>query len=154
MLRSLVGSEMCIRDRDALKSKGIEVDTEGFDAAMARQKKASQASSKVASDESDDIWLASREANGPTEFTGYETLTRKAAAHTLFANGEIVNGTADTEVMFVTKETPFYAESGGQAGDKGVAIFPKGKVIISDVLKKAGDLHVCLLYTSPSPRDS
>ena len=44
--------------------------------------------------------------------------------------------------MFVTKQTPFYAESGGQAGDKGVAIFPKGKVIISDVLKKAGDLHV------------
>ena len=128
--------------QDALKSKGIEVDTEGFDAAMARQKKASQASSKFASDESDDIWLASREANGPTEFTGYETLTRKAAAHTLFANGEIVNETADTEVMFVTKETPFYAESGGQAGDKGVAIFPKGKVIISDVLKKAGDLHV------------
>ena len=128
--------------QDALKSKGIDVDTDGFDAAMARQKKASQASSKFASDESDDIWLASREANGPTEFTGYETLTRKAAAHTLFANGEIVNETADTEVMFVTKETPFYAESGGQAGDKGVAIFPKGKVIISDVLKKAGDLHV------------
>ena len=128
--------------QDALKSKGIDVDTDGFDAAMARQKKASQASSKFASDESDDIWLASREANGPTEFTGYETLTREAAAHTLFANGEIVNEAADTDVMFVTKQTPFYAESGGQAGDKGVAVFPKGKVIISDVLKKAGDLHV------------
>ena len=94
--------------QDALKSKGIDVDTEGFDVAMARQKKASQASSKFASDESDDIWLASREANGPTEFTGYETLIREAAAHTLFANGEIVDEVADTDVMFVTKQTPFY----------------------------------------------
>ena len=109
---------------------------------MARQKRASQASSKFASDESDDIWLKAREANGPTEFTGYEILTREAALHTLFANGEIVNQAADTDVMFVTKETPFYAESGGQAGDKGVAILPKGKVVITDVLKKAGDLHV------------
>jgi len=45
-------------------------------------------------------------------------------------------------IAFVTKESPFYAESGGQAGDKGLAIFPKGEVKIKDVLKKAGDLHV------------
>ena len=128
--------------QDALKSKGIEVDTDGFDAAMARQKKASQAGSKFSADGTDDVWLAAREANGPTEFTGYETLTLDAPIHTLFANGEIVSDAGDTDVMFVTKETPFYAESGGQAGDKGVAIFPKGKVVITDVLKKAGDLHV------------
>ena len=49
---------------------------------------------------------------------------------------------SDTDIMFVTKQTPFYAESGGQAGDKGVATLPNGVVTITDVLKKAGDLHV------------
>jgi len=128
--------------QDALKSKGIEVDIDGFDAAMAKQKKTSQASSKFASDGTDDVWLAAREDHGTTEFTGYDKLEIEAVAHSVFANGELVEQTHDTDVMFVTKQTPFYAESGGQAGDKGIAIFPKGEVSITDVLKKAGDLHV------------
>jgi len=128
--------------QDALKSKGIEVDIDGFDAAMAKQKKTSQASSKFASDGTDDVWLAAREDHGATEFTGYDKLEIEAVAHSVFANGELVEQTHDTDVMFVTKQTPFYAESGGQAGDKGVAIFPKGEVSITDVLKKVGDLHV------------
>lgn len=129
--------------QDALRGKGIEVDTDGFDAAMARQKEDSRAAGFKSGDTgTDDIWLAAKEANGPTEFTGYEDLSLEAAAHTVFANGGLVDSAADGEVMFVTKATPFYAESGGQAGDKGRAIFPKGEIIISDVQKKAGDLHV------------
>ncbi len=134
--------------QDALKSKGIAVDTAGFDAAMARQKEGSKAAGFKSGDMgNDDVWLAAREANGATEFTGFESLTAEDSVHTIFADGNIVENAQDTDlqdnsVMFVTKNTPFYAESGGQAGDKGIAKFPNGQVVVSDVLKKAGDLHV------------
>ena len=129
--------------QDALRAKGIDVDTDGFDAAMAQQKEDSRAAGFKSGDAgTDDIWLATREANGATEFTGYEALDLETSVHTLVVGGEVVNFASDAEVMFVTSQTPFYAESGGQAGDKGKAIFANGVVTITDVLKKAGDLHV------------
>jgi len=129
--------------QDALRAKGIEIDTDGFEAAMARQKQGSKAPGFKSGDVgTDDIWLAAREANGPSEFTGYEDLDLNAPIHTLVVGGEVVESASDTDVMFVTSQTPFYAESGGQAGDKGTATFANGVVSIIDVLKKAGDLHV------------
>jgi len=110
---------------------------------MTRQKEDSRAAGFKSGDAgTDDIWLAAREANGMTEFTGFENLTLEAPVHTLFVDGEVADSASDSDVMFVTKQTPFYAESGGQAGDKGTATFPIGIVTITDVLKKAGDLHV------------
>ena len=130
--------------QDALRSKGINVDIAGFNAAMDIQKKtAKEAGFKSGDQGTDDIWLAAREAHGPTAFTGYEALTEKSPLHTLVVGGELTDQASDCEVMFVTEKTSFYAESGGQAGDKGRAAFENGAVIeIMDVLKKAGDLHV------------
>ena len=130
--------------QDALRAKGIEVDTDGFNTAMARQKEGSKAAGFKSGDTgTDDIWLAAREANGPTEFTGYEELFVTSPIHTLVVDGESAQIAQNCEVMFVTHATPFYAESGGQAGDKGDVIFENGaKIIVKDVLKKAGDLHV------------
>ena len=130
--------------QDALKSKGITVDKDGFDAAMARQKEGSKAAGFKSGDAgTDDIWLAARDANGPTEFTGYHNLFVTSPIHTLVTKGQVVDSAKGTEVMFVTHATPFYAESGGQAGDKGVVTFENGaKIEVADVLKKAGDLHV------------
>ena len=49
---------------------------------------------------------------------------------------------SDCEVLFVTGSTPFYAQSGGQAGDKGRVTFDNGaEIIVTDVQKRAGDLH-------------
>ena len=130
--------------QDALKSKGITVDTDGFDAAMTRQKEGSKAAGFKSGDAgTDDIWLAAREAHGPTEFTGYDDLSVSSPIHTLVVGGGVVENAADTDVMFVTHATPFYAESGGQAGDKGEVAFENGaKITVTDVLKKAGDVHV------------
>ena len=129
--------------QDALRAKGIDVDTDGFDAAMTRQKEESRAAGFKSGDAgTDDIWLAAREAHGATEFTGYDNLDLDAPVHTLVVDGAMSEQASDTDVMFVTGETPFYAESGGQAGDKGLATFENGVVTITDVLKKAGDLHV------------
>ena len=130
--------------QDALRARGISVDTAGFDKAMAKQKENSKAGGFKSGDAgTNDIWLAAREAHGPTEFTGYDNLGGADAVHTLVAGGERVETVTDGEVMFVTSATPFYAESGGQAGDKGVVKFDNGAVVtITDVQKRAGDLHV------------
>jgi alanyl-tRNA synthetase len=52
--------------------------------------------------------------------------------------------------MFITKKSPFYAESGGQAGDIGVATLKNGNIKVSNVIKKAGDLHVVIGYLDGS----
>jgi len=129
--------------QDALKSRGIAVDVDGFDAAMAVQKENSQAAGFKSGDVGTDaIWNAAREAEGPSIFTGYEKLTGSGAVHTLVVGSESVDNAADTDVMFVTKMTPFYAESGGQAGDAGTVKFDNGAVVeVKDVQKRAGDLH-------------
>jgi len=130
--------------QDALRSRGIEVDTDGFDAAMEDQKTMARANWAGSGDAgSEAIWLAARETEGSTVFTGYEELNESVAIHTLVVDGSSTENASDTDVMFITKTTPFYAESGGQAGDKGAAKFKNGaSVTITDVQKRAGDLHV------------
>jgi alanyl-tRNA synthetase len=130
--------------QDALRARGISVDQAGFDAAMAKQKETSKAAGFKSGDAgTDDIWLAALKAHGATEFTGYDALNLSAPIHTLVADGKAVESVSGGKVMFVTGATPFYAESGGQAGDKGTARFDNGAAVsITDVQKRAGDLHV------------
>ena len=129
--------------QDALKSRGITVDESGFEAAMAVQQETSKAGGFKSGDAGTDaIWLDAREREGASIFTGYDDLTGTGAVHTLVVDGEAVASATDAQVMFVTKMTPFYAESGGQAGDIGTATFDNGAVVtITDVQKRAGDLH-------------
>ena len=129
--------------QDALRAKGIEVDTDGFDTAMAEQKAQSKADGgKFVSAGAEDVFKSLREASGATAFTGYDTLTSGQEVVALIQNDVAVAEAHDGEIVFLTRETPFYAESGGQAGDKGVAVFDNGaKIDITDVQKRAGDLH-------------
>jgi len=130
--------------QDALRGKGIEVDVDGFNTAMERQKDMAKAAGFKSGDiGTDDIWLEVLNSNGATEFTGYEVLDLDAHIEFLVISGEVADKASDCDVMFTTAATPFYAESGGQAGDKGVAKFKNGATVqISDVQKKAGGLHV------------
>jgi len=129
--------------QDALRAKGIEVDTDGFDAAMAEQKAKSKADGgKFVSADADDVFKSLRDASGATEFTGYNKLSEDQDIVALIQNERAVDTASSGDVVFLTKATPFYAESGGQAGDKGVAVFENGaRIEISDVQKRAGDLH-------------
>ncbi len=129
--------------QEALRSRGITVDTDAFDAAMERQKEGSKAAGFKSGDTgTDDIWLAIREEYGASDFNGYGNLSGKSDIIALLVDGQKVEAAQDAEIMFVTKQTPFYAESGGQAGDKGQASFSGGEIRITDVQKRAGDLHV------------
>lgn len=130
--------------QDALRSRGIDVDVKGFDLAMERQKEMAKAAGFKSGDiGTDDIWLKSLDAEGATEFTGYEILSLDSTVNLLVVGGVVSETARDCEVMFTAPATPFYAESGGQAGDKGVALLASGATVkITDVQKKAGGLHV------------
>ncbi len=124
--------------QDALREKNREVDTEGFDAAMAEQKakaRAAWAGSGEAADET--VWFDVVDKHGPSEFIGY--IEEEAEGHivALVVNGGAVDA-AKGEVQIALNQTPFYAESGGQVGDEGTITTETGTVTITDVRKKAG----------------
>ncbi len=126
--------------QDALREKGLHVDTDGFDAAMAEQKtkaRAAWAGTGQAADES--IWFDVAENHGVTEFLGYDTEIAEGQILAVVVGAELTD-TADkgTDVQLVLNQTPFYAESGGQIGDMGLLKTDNATVEISDVKKKAG----------------
>ena len=130
--------------QDALRNRGIEVDTGGFEAAMDRQReearKAWAGSGEAATDA---LWFEVRERVGATEFLGYETLAAEARVEAIVVDGAAVESAANgTEALIVVNQTPFYGESGGQVGDAGVMLGAGGvEVAVRDTRKHLGDVH-------------
>ncbi|MEO1793468.1 MAG: alanine--tRNA ligase-related protein, partial [Pseudomonadota bacterium] len=80
---------------------------------------------------------------GATEFLGYETEKAEGVITAIVADGrDMPSASAGTDVMVVANQTPFYAESGGQVGDRGVIRAGGGKVEVTDTRKFVGDLFV------------
>ncbi len=131
--------------QDALREKGLAVDVEGFDAAMAEQKAKARASWSGAGGAADaKIWFEIAEEHGVTEFLGYDTETAEGVITALVRDGVAV-GDAQTgsSVQIVVNQTPFYAESGGQVGDQGLIRTATGLAEVTDTRKTAGVfLHV------------
>ncbi|MEQ8195695.1 MAG: alanine--tRNA ligase, partial [Rhodospirillales bacterium] len=131
--------------QDALRPRGIGVDTGGFNAAMERQRaearKAWAGSGEAATEE---VWFAVREDAGATDFLGYETETAEGQVVALVVDGKRVDeATQGDAVAVVVNQSPFYGESGGQMGDTGIIEGDdEAKAAVSDTLKKLGDLHV------------
>ena len=130
--------------QDALRERGLGVDTDGFDASMARQREdARKAWSGSGDAATETLWFEVRGRTGATEFLGYETDTAEARIEALIVNGAEVEAAPDgTEVRIVVNQTPFYGESGGQMGDSGVMFTTDGvEVAVSDTQKHLGDVH-------------
>ena len=128
--------------QDAVRAKGLTVDTEGFEAAMAEQRaRAREAWTGSGQKAQGAIWLALRDRLGPTRFTGYNDVDGSGEVLALVSGGEQVDAAeAGQTIEVLTDRTPFYAESGGQAGDQGEIEWPGGKGRVLDVQKRAGDL--------------
>ena len=129
--------------QDALKPRGIEVDTDGFDRAMERQKEEARASWAGSGEaQTEPIWFKLRERLGATEFLGYGTESAEGQILALVKDGEGVEAASAGEaVAVVVNQTPFYAESGGQVADTGVvATSGDARVLINDVQKRADGL--------------
>ncbi len=133
--------------QDVLRGQGREVAVTGFDAAMARQREEAR-KSWVGSGEAatEAVWFGLREEIGATEFLGYETENAEGVVLAILNGGERVGEAAvGDDVAVVVNQTPFYAESGGQLGDTGVAFSAAGaELAVRDTVKKAGELHVHL----------
>ena len=129
---------------DALRTRGIGVDREGFDSAMERQKAAARAAWKGSGEAADgELWFDIAEREGGTEFTGYAATTGEGTVVALIRDGaEVESAKAGEEVTILTNQTPFYGESGGQMGDTGTIDTPAGlRASVSDTSKPLGRLH-------------
>ncbi|TLP48586.1 alanine--tRNA ligase [Cohaesibacter sp. CAU 1516] len=132
--------------QDALRARSIEVDTDGFDTAMGRQKaeaRANWAGSGEAATEA--VWFDVSEKVGATDFLGYETESAEGSVVALVKDGAEVDAIeAGDEAALILNQTPFYGESGGQVGDKGVLLGEGVRFEVSDTVKKAGGMFVHL----------
>ncbi|NDF12523.1 MAG: alanine--tRNA ligase [Proteobacteria bacterium] len=130
--------------QDILRSRALEVDLAGFDAAMAEQKKKARAAwSGSGAKATDTVWFDIKEKNGATEFLGYDTLEANGQVVALVKEGvSVTQAQAGDNVSIVTNQTPFYGESGGQAGDKGTITTQGAEIEITDTQKMLGALHV------------
>ncbi|WP_097091609.1 alanine--tRNA ligase [Novosphingobium sp. Chol11] len=129
---------------DALRSRGLTVDREGFDAAMAEQKAAARAAWKGSGEKaSDEIWFDIAEKAGNTEFIGYSSTEGEGEVLAIVKDGvNFDSATAGETVTIVTNQTPFYGESGGQMGDAGTITSLSGLVAdVEDTAKPLGRLH-------------
>ena len=130
--------------QDILRARDISVDTDGFDAAMDVQREGSRSAGFSSGDAAtEDIWFSVRDASGATRFGGYSATEGKGKLVAIATGGKLVDQLAPGAAELVFDATPFYAESGGQAGDHGEITFDGGaRFIVRDVQKRAGDVHV------------
>jgi alanyl-tRNA synthetase len=115
---------------DVCRERGVTVDAAAFDAAMAHQKEQARAAGKFK-------MAANLEYAGPaTVFHGYETQETKGNVLALYKDGSPVNELAEGEIgVVVLDNTPFYAESGGQVGDRGALQSVHGIFAVEDTQK-------------------
>jgi alanyl-tRNA synthetase len=121
---------------------GWTVDMEGFEAALQEQKTRSRAATAI--DTGDWIVLKDDES---VEFTGYDET--ETVAH--IVKYRKVTAKGKEQYQLVLDKTPFYAESGGQVGDKGELVFPDGEIILVTDTKKENGLIVH--FTDKLPQD-
>ncbi len=129
---------------DALKARGIAVDTDGFARAMEKQREEARAA-WVGSGEAqtEPIWFRLRETLGATEFLGYAAEAAEGEILAIVKGGEGVKSAGAGEAVgIIVNQTPFYAESGGQVADTGIISGENGGAIVEDVQKRADGLIV------------
>ncbi|MER2504717.1 MAG: alanine--tRNA ligase [Azonexus sp.] len=116
--------------QDICREHKVTVDNAAFDAAMARQKEQARAAGKFR-------MAANLDYDGPaTAFHGYDTLELKGNVLALYREGVAVNQLNEGETgVVVLDNTPFYAESGGQVGDRGVLQSVHGIFAVEDTQK-------------------
>ena len=129
--------------QDALKPRGISVDIDGFDKAMAKQKEEARKNWAGSGDEgTEKVWFEVKENIGGTEFLGYKTTKSDGIIKTLVQNGKTVDSVNSGEFYLVANQTPFYGEKGGQVGDIGVINGNGFKIEVYDTKCKLDNVHV------------
>ena len=129
---------------DILKNKSLTVDNNKFDELMKKSKELAKQNWKGSGDSSEEeIWFGIKDKIGPTEFLGYEFDQSEGVILSIIKNNkEAHNISTGEKGIIITNQTPFYGESGGQAGDQGTIISGNSVFEVTDTQKKLGDLFV------------
>ncbi|HWM45016.1 MAG TPA: alanine--tRNA ligase [Burkholderiales bacterium] len=121
---------------DIARERGVRIDMAGFEAAMDQQRERARAASKFVSASTLEY------EGGKTEFHGYETLTLPGKVVALYREGTQVpalkSGDSGTVVL---DRTPFYAEAGGQVGDRGELVGSGGTFEVADTQKIQAEVY-------------
>lgn len=116
---------------DVCRERGLKVDEAGFELAMEAQRRRARESSGFGADYNSMIRV-----DDASQFSGYDREEQQATVTALFRDGQPVNEIhAGEEAVVVLDETPFYGESGGQVGDKGVLKAAGADFVVSDTQK-------------------
>ncbi len=129
---------------DILKNKSLTVDNDKFNSLMKQSRELAKKNWRGSGDSAiDDLWFDIKDKISVTEFLGYETNQAEGVVLSLLKNNKEVDELkSGDEGILIVNQTPFYAESGGQIGDKGEISSGEFKFEVSDVQKKLGDLFV------------
>jgi alanyl-tRNA synthetase len=121
---------------DIGRERGVRIDMAGFEAAMEEQRNRARAASRFSA-------AAGLEySGGKTEFHGYDTLTLPARVVALYREGAQVQALKSGEAgTVVLDRTPFYAEAGGQVGDRGELVGSAGTFEVADTQKIQADVY-------------
>lgn len=116
---------------DVCRERNIKVDEKGFDLAMEEQRKRARESSGFGTDYNSLIKVDSR-----SDFSGYDHNEQQGTVTAIFRNGQSVTELkAGEEGIIFLNKTAFYAESGGQVGDKGVLTSKDSQFEVTDTQK-------------------
>ncbi|MBU4318310.1 MAG: alanine--tRNA ligase [Proteobacteria bacterium] len=132
--------------RDVLRDGSMTLDMDGFNAAMGRQRE--QSRSTTAFSGAHDAFKALSAKGIRTEFMGYQALSCNGKILAMVKDGaEVSQVFPGEEIEMVTDTTPFYGESGGQTGDRGVISGKDGQISVKDTGKDPTGLiiHKCLV---------
>ncbi len=129
--------------QEIASEQGFTVDTSGFEQAMQRQQERSRSASAFVQAQDDTALAELLKRLGPTNFTGYQGITGSASVVGLVVNGaEVASISAPQQALVLLDETPFYAESGGQIGDRGDIISATGVFTVQDTRRPLKGLIV------------
>ena len=116
---------------DIARERNLTIDLEGFEREMTAQRERARAASQFDAVETGEI-----ELGVTSSFTGYEALEGSANILAVVQDGAVVETvTTGSEALLVLDTTPFYAESGGQVGDRGVISAGTGRFSVTDTVK-------------------
>ena len=122
---------------DIARERGLQLDMEGFEAAMEAQRERARSASRFSAAEDQDLTF-----DGTSTFNGYNALSQQAEVVALFKEGTAEQSlNVGDEGYMVLNATPFYAESGGQVGDTGRVAANGVQVRVLDTIK-SGETHL------------
>ena len=119
---------------DIAREKGLSLDLDGFESAMEAQRTRARSASNFKVDLSDELAL-----DGETAFSGYQSLVDDVVVKAILRDGQRVNSLKEGDAgIIILESSPFYGESGGQAGDSGYLTAEGVRFEVRDTHKSGG----------------